>query len=182
MNQWGWLLTLISDACLARGKKRKLTQRTLLQFKFMPEIKNETCPADLVQLKSARAQERYDKLPVSDIGGERQEFLAIANLEDDVDSCRVQEGNSFSAHISAENHARDDTLEFMDAVHANGSGKVNTSCDTLEFPLCLLETFIVGRKFTDGVEVHQGEHITLIREPENPKDANAVKVILHSVQ
>eukprot|EP01018_Ginkgo_biloba_P025395 Gb_10162 [translate_table: standard] len=42
--------------------------------------------------------------------------------------------------------------------------------------LGLLETYIVGRQFNDEVKVEQGASILVRRDPQNPKDGNAIKV------
>lgn len=41
-----------------------------------------------------------------------------------------------------------------------------------------LETFIVGRKFSDEEELNIGASISLLRDPDNVKDPNAIKVCL----
>lgn len=44
-----------------------------------------------------------------------------------------------------------------------------------------LDTFIVGRKFSSEKDVDLGATISLSRDPENPKDPNAIKVHSHMV-
>ena len=39
-----------------------------------------------------------------------------------------------------------------------------------------LETFIVGRKFHDNVELQQNAGLSLLRDPQNAKDKHAIKV------
>ena len=39
-----------------------------------------------------------------------------------------------------------------------------------------IQTFIVGRKFSDVQDLEAGEKICLLRHPENIKDPNAIKV------
>ncbi|KAI8000125.1 hypothetical protein LOK49_LG09G01490 [Camellia lanceoleosa] len=41
----------------------------------------------------------------------------------------------------------------------------------------VLEPFIVGRKFGDDVELNHGKSITLLRDPDNIKYCNAIKVL-----
>lgn len=41
-----------------------------------------------------------------------------------------------------------------------------------------LETFIVGRKFSDKEELNIGTSISLLRDPDNVNDSNAIKVCL----
>lgn len=40
----------------------------------------------------------------------------------------------------------------------------------------ILETFIVGRRFSDEKELNLGASISLLRDPDNVKDPNAIKV------
>ena len=41
-----------------------------------------------------------------------------------------------------------------------------------------LETYVVGRKFGEGVEIISGSSVSLVRDPINAKDPNAIKVSL----
>ena len=41
-----------------------------------------------------------------------------------------------------------------------------------------VETFIVGRKFSDQEELNIGTSISLLRDPDNVNDSNAIKVCL----
>ncbi|MCO5576160.1 hypothetical protein L7F22_029968 [Adiantum nelumboides] len=43
--------------------------------------------------------------------------------------------------------------------------------------LHVLETFIVGRKFNRHAKIEKDMAIQILREPENPKDANAIKIV-----
>lgn len=45
-----------------------------------------------------------------------------------------------------------------------------------DFSGMILETFIVGRKFSDEKELNLGASISLERDPTNVKDSNAIKV------
>ena len=54
------------------------------------------------------------------------------------------------------------------------SGMVTTTKDDLSG--MILETFIVGRKFSDENELNLGASISLERDPTNVKDPNAIKV------
>lgn len=40
----------------------------------------------------------------------------------------------------------------------------------------LLKTFVVGRKFSEEVMLYPGANISLLRDPNNIKDSNAIKV------
>lgn len=40
----------------------------------------------------------------------------------------------------------------------------------------MLDTYIVGRKFCDNAKLEQGTQITLLRDTQNVKDSNAIKV------
>lgn len=43
----------------------------------------------------------------------------------------------------------------------------------------VLETFIVGRRFSNEKELNHGESIFLVRDPHNAKDPNAIEVHFH---
>lgn len=169
--------------CLSRGsaKKRKLTQRTLLQMNF--------CSQERVQIKSSeREQIGNDLLLIScDESIVRNGFRGLADLGG------VEETDSLSDPLL--------NLESVMQIHIDGTSK-NPFCgkntddindrhslsmksevpdgDT-EITLddisdVILETFIVGRRFSEEKEINPGASILLVRDPHNVKDPNAVKV------
>ncbi|GAV66169.1 VRR_NUC domain-containing protein/HIRAN domain-containing protein [Cephalotus follicularis] len=119
------------DECLSQslsnhgGSKRKLTQRTLLQFNFSSSTTSSNSGFT-----------------------NKEDCLSLNQSIDDQTSCQVGVPQS---------HAVDD-------------------CDIFGV---ILQTFIVGRRFVDGKEFNLGvgSTISLLPDPHNVKDPNAIKVL-----
>lgn len=165
------------DICLSRGTKRKMTQRTLLEMNFCSPSKVQILSPKRVHLGLTDCDENIGRngiIKFTDFGGAEEDkgsfsasppcskpvidYLCKNTVSDDNidDNCNT---NSFS--IKNEVLDSDTSLLFDDI-----SG-------------VLLETFIVGRKFSEEKEINIGESIVLVRDPQNVKDPNAVKVHFH---
>lgn len=168
-----------ADACLTRGTKRKLTQRTLLQLNFCPISGNKT---SLGVSENHKASVRKNKL----VGG--KEFTS-SDLK--VKSCSFEkEKNHYASdlsdkYLSNSIHCTDAEME-SNLVENTVSWKVlpqgmrlpevvTCGVDIANF-IGVLETFIVGRKFHDNIELQQGAGLSIRRDPENAKDKYAIKV------
>ncbi|KAF7806971.1 fanconi-associated nuclease 1-like protein [Senna tora] len=55
--------------------------------------------------------------------------------------------------------------------------KWEVSNSSANLSMMTLETYIVGRRYTDHEEIHPGATISLLRDPHNVKDSNAIKVV-----
>lgn len=120
-------------------------------------------------------------------------------IEESIDSNGYEEGNNNSScnckyplqsvalksqkfAVSKENQVRDDGLiNQVDSASLAFEGKMSeldvdepTSDDGLSN--MSLETFVVGRRFADDAVVNLGAEILLLRDPENVKDPNSIKV------
>lgn len=171
-----WLsLFNFSDACLAKGTKRKLSQRTLFQFNFFSNKSNckgttesETDDKDISNSTNKLSSDGYEE----DDNGEAQvhplDSVALGRKRSSVSGEDKTNGNELnnqvdSASLSLEGRVFDDEME---ASVAND-----------ELSNISLETFIVGRRFADETVLNLGAKIFLLRDAKNTKDANAVKVI-----
>ncbi|EXB54570.1 hypothetical protein L484_019139 [Morus notabilis] len=166
---------------LSRGTERKLTQRTLLQMNF--------CLPEKVQIRSSkREQSRSNLLLIT--GDGRTVGNAVHGLPD----FDCSEESDSTSNMS------ESVLNLKSALHKDGLSK-SSICDdktdenivthflfeNIEVPddgmaimlddisVVILDTFIVGRKFSDAKEINFGERISLVRDPHNIKDPNAVK-------
>lgn len=61
-------------------------------------------------------------------------------------------------------------------VQNDASGDIDLDSIKNNLLLGILDTHIVGRKFNHEVKVEQGASISVVRDSENPKDKNAIKV------
>ncbi|XP_024026084.1 fanconi-associated nuclease 1 homolog isoform X1 [Morus notabilis] len=171
------------DMCLSRGTKRKLTQRTLLQMNF--------CLPEKVQIHSSkRAQSRSNLLLIT--GDGRTVGNVVHGLPD---------FDCFEESDSTSNMSKS-VLNLKSALHEDGLSKSSICDDNTDENIVthflsennevpddgmaitlddvsgvILETFIVGRKFSDAKEINFGERISLVRDPHNIKDHNAIKII-----
>ncbi|CAL5370348.1 unnamed protein product [Camellia sinensis] len=168
------------DTCLARGTKRKLKQRTLLQLNFCLQSKVKTRSSDSDHVGANVVPKGPDNILCDTIhkldgfvdGDEKASIQcksllnsesilcsdgSVENLiNGDVINCRV----GLPSLLPKNEMPKYEMAETMDDI----SGRV-------------LETFIVGCKFSDDVELNHGKSITLLRNPDNIKDCNAIKVL-----
>ncbi|KAA8535318.1 hypothetical protein F0562_030321 [Nyssa sinensis] len=81
---------------------------------------------------------------------------------------------------SIENSINDDRIDYEVRLLSLSLGNKMPEYDTAEsvddVSGVVLETFIVSRRFSEKVELNPGTSISLLRDPDNVKDPNAVKV------
>ncbi|PIA29938.1 hypothetical protein AQUCO_05800189v1 [Aquilegia coerulea] len=161
------------DVCLSRGTKRKLTQRTLLQFSFSPKSKEITDLGRLNSTKSNLSQSVSDhnnfqrtKCPLPEVDGPLP-LSSITTLE----TCEEASEILFRKDI-----VNDKEVEIPGFLSKCTMPKFDT-CSTSDKSVQVLETYIVGRKFSDAVEFKQGNTFSLSRDPNNSKDPSAIKVL-----
>lgn len=140
------------DVCLSRGTKRKLTQCTLLQLNFIPISKVKIVPDDLV--KSDNLSNESPVLAVQD------------KNEIESNTCEELTENPGIVHKIDSTSSSTSSLSLNNEIHY----KPNIFGVTLE-------TFIVGRRYTDQEEICPDTTISLLRDPQNIKDSNAIKVV-----
>ncbi|KAF3457092.1 hypothetical protein FNV43_RR01749 [Rhamnella rubrinervis] len=166
------------DVCLIRGTKRKLTQRTLLEMNFSSKAK--------VQIHSSEREELENHFfnnfvqnsihGLCDVGAieETKSNLcgSLLNLKcemrSEIDGPSNNTVGVDRTDINVDTHPlflKDEVPDYDMAMPMDGiSGMV-------------LETFIVGRRFSNEKELNHGESIFLVRDPLNAKDPNAIEVI-----
>lgn len=143
-----------------------MTQRTLLQLNFSPQSKVQVCPVELDLEQSTVYVVRNN--PHED----------TANGGHEVDRVENEDG------LLLNGHARSFGSECQIARKVDSASlspkKVAPHCDVgvdnEDIFGTIVDTFIVGRKFSDEKELELGMAISLFREPENVKDPSAIKV------
>ncbi|KAK6927624.1 HIRAN domain [Dillenia turbinata] len=148
------------DVCLARGRKRKLIQRTLLQLNFCSKSNG----LNIISADDNLAKQAFHEspgIPTCNVNNHEESSTCINNLVD--------------------NKIGDATVE--NDVDNRGLGPTNcipefdldVSMDDMRE--AVLETFIVGRRFSNEKEIKNGLCVSFERDPHNAKDPNAIKVI-----
>ncbi|CAL9118892.1 unnamed protein product [Musa textilis] len=175
------------DTCLIGGTKRKFTQCTLLQFQFFKRskmesrqdgVKHET--EDTVNaVFSSKNDSNNSLLLCGDSHGSRNGNTQ--GLSSDHSPSNIE---TFTEIVPPETTVLDNTI----------SHEIMVPCGTNMFPqmdmdkldacgtkgddsVITFETYIVGRRFHESIELQQGARVSVAREPENVKDRNAIKVL-----
>jgi Fanconi-associated nuclease 1 len=151
---------VFSDLCLSEpkrsGTKRKLTQRTLLQLNFTH------APS---QTLDSTCQENFQFTEKEEHFQFNENDSAIVTTES---SCLSSDSNSNSNsnHIDINHHdVIDDKNDIID--------------DKFDIFGVKFETLIVGRRYADKEEVCVGDTVSLLRDSQNVKDPNAIKVFVY---
>jgi Fanconi-associated nuclease 1 len=162
------------DACLSRetrtqtGTKRKLTQRTLLQSSFWSRSKTQASSCESEQLENNLCGGGPDDSLVENASHELQDFGDAEEHDTDL-QIQIHMDGGF------ENPINDDTTRSLSPKNVVSNGDMDVTFDNVSG--VTLETFIVGRKFSDEKELDLGARISLLRDPDNVKDHNAIKVV-----
>ncbi|XP_024949122.2 fanconi-associated nuclease 1 homolog isoform X2 [Citrus sinensis] len=154
------------DACLARGTKRKLTQRTLLQLNFSAQTQDQN-HSNETKLSTTNV---FSEGPVESL--EQNSICGLANYV----AVEDYNSNHWRSTENTTSHQRINCDEKtpLSSPHINGpEHDVNVTVDGMSE--ATLQTFIVGRRYSDEKEIKIGAHISLSRDPNNVKDPNAVK-------
>ncbi|CAA6659803.1 unnamed protein product [Spirodela intermedia] len=167
------------DSCLSRGSKRKVSQPTLLQLNFFSKPSNKSCSKD--SKIQCRSVEEHDM----DADNEEENPTSFDSEVASDHSCGVNLSVSDSVAYA---HATN-----VNAVIGNADDKVNISSacclptinvDNIEKcsagyseSVKVLETFIVGHRFHENIDLWPGASISIVREPENINDRHAIKVL-----
>ncbi|XP_038703982.1 fanconi-associated nuclease 1 homolog isoform X2 [Tripterygium wilfordii] len=170
------------DSCLSRGTKRKLTQRTLLQMKFCSGSVAHTSFCESEQLET-----NVDLMGLDNNEGKTalSGFIFSSTIEGNYSNCVVIPSNPES---SMETCMDGSTVNGINSDGVDNKVEASLAINN-EVPNCdmavsvnnlsglVIETFIVGRRFSDEKEINLGAAISLLRDPKNVKDPNAIKVI-----
>ncbi|XP_062108077.1 fanconi-associated nuclease 1 homolog isoform X3 [Humulus lupulus] len=177
------------DMCLSSKstKKRKLTQRTLLQMNF--------CAPSTIQIHSSESGHIGNDLLIANCDesiarngdhvlnsskGVEENNVGLSNLLLHLKSVTQNQIDDISKKPNHGNNT-DDAMTDRHSLSVLETPNTDTCCDvqtTLDdISGVILETFIVGRRFSDEKEINHGASIYLQRDPHNVKDPNAIKVI-----
>ncbi|KAI7727989.1 hypothetical protein M8C21_006056 [Ambrosia artemisiifolia] len=172
------------DACLTRGTKRKLSQRTLLQFNFSPKSKAQIDRTNLDDTKFNPTCHDKDMADLSVVGVEETNSITYeSSSSSDIVSLAYTDGSAETSVnediiIRGGSTANDDgnanSLSNLPGIVVSDNDKAGSDDDISGK---LLATFIVGRRYSEEEELHTGDNISLCRDPENIKDPNAIKVL-----
>ncbi|KAK8572824.1 hypothetical protein V6N13_048390 [Hibiscus sabdariffa] len=171
------------DGCLSRRTKRKLTQRTLLELNFgSSQSKLQNSSGDSKQLLSRNLSKSHCDYEENVTCG----FSEISPSEEKGrDQCgqlpHTESVKQIDLASSTENPISDGraniVVEFpaLSANNEESRHHMDETVDSIsERPI---DAFIVGRKFSDEKDVNLGASISLLTDPDNIKDPNAIKVI-----
>ncbi|KAI8030745.1 hypothetical protein LOK49_LG01G04288 [Camellia lanceoleosa] len=173
-------LANLIDTCLARGTKRKLKQRTLLQLNFCLQSKVKTHSSDSDHVGANVVPKGRDNILCDTIhkldgfvdGDEKASIRCKSLLNSESILC---------SDGSVENLINGDVINrrvgLPSLLPKNEMPKYEMAETMDDISGRVLETFIVGRKFSDDVELNHGKSITLLRDPDNIKYCNAIKVL-----
>lgn len=169
------------DACLSRekGTKRKLSQRTLLEFNFPKQSKAEVQSSETDVLRRdgvCHVPLEMDVLRGSSdtVSCEDGENDCLSGLQLKLESVtETDKGGSNEMPFDHQGSGCHDDLSLLSSREEPAAG-VDVSIDDISG--ATLRTFIVGRRFSDEKVINSEIHITLLREPQNVKDPNAIKV------
>uniref|UniRef100_A0A2P2JE68 Uncharacterized protein MANES_05G194700 n=1 Tax=Rhizophora mucronata TaxID=61149 RepID=A0A2P2JE68_RHIMU len=182
------------DACLSRGTKRKLTQRTLLQFNF--------CSQSMAQFSTGGSKKlRSD----SETGATNENPLQNSAICNENSYSVKENDSSFGKLCVTVETILGASTGVLTKKPVNGTGgstkkpgnadlkncQVHCSSLSLETEFSkkcdlvitvddvvgvVLGTLIVGRRFSLERDLRLGARISLLRDPNNAKDPNAIKV------
>jgi Fanconi-associated nuclease 1 len=178
-----------ADICLTRGTKRKLTQSTLLNFRFSKKISSEPTSNNLtneVEIESVK-QSGEDL-------SRNQEFIL---LDRDTESSKAGATISSSGCLNGSFHPSMTISTYVPSNAISPDVKdehfsssmlqtVATSCsddactDLDSSTTITVDTVIVGRRFHENIELTEDGGITFLRDPQNAKDSDAIKVSIFS--
>lgn len=169
---------MFSDTCLARGTKRKLRQRTLLQLNFSSQSKVGIQSSELDQVGVNVVQRAPDNILCDTI---HKLHDCVGANGDNTTQCKalMNSESVLSTDSSAENKITYDINCGADSptlLPENKMPKYEMNETMEDMSGQLLKTFVVGRKFSEEVMLHPGANISLLRDPNNIKDNNAIKV------
>ncbi|XVE81179.1 hypothetical protein DITRI_Ditri15bG0042000 [Diplodiscus trichospermus] len=171
------------DRCLSRRTKRKLTQRTLLQLNFgYSQSKVQVSSGEPEQLLTSD----FDKSHCDSKENATCGFLKFSPSEEKSrDQCRkllhTESVKQIDMAGSTENPVSDGRANIMVEFHAFAADNeeprfsMDETVDSISG--MAIDTFIVGRRFSDEKDVNVGASISLLRDPDNIKDSNAIKVL-----
>ncbi|THU49720.1 hypothetical protein C4D60_Mb06t12520 [Musa balbisiana] len=175
------------DTCLIGGTKRKFTQCTLLQFQFFKRSKMES---------SQDGVKHETEDTVNAVFSSKNDSSNALLLPGDSHGSRNGNTRGLSSDHSPRNIETVTEIVPPETTVLDNtiSHEIIVPCGTYMFPqmnmdkldacgtkgddsVITFETYIVGRRFHESIELQQGARVSVAREPENAKDRNAIKVL-----
>ncbi|KAL6898075.1 hypothetical protein ACP4OV_006671 [Aristida adscensionis] len=152
------------DICLTRGTKRKLAQSTLLDFRFSKKVAaGQTYDVSNNDDGTANMKQIDEDLSNGDISETFATFkpsdTVLPNVED-------------AANDPAVEHCSSSMLPSVAT-----SGSIDACADIEPITTVSVDTVIVGRRFHENIELREGAGIAILRDPQNSKDPDAIKVL-----
>lgn len=182
------------DICLTRGAKRKLTQSSLLDFRFSKKATVEPT------LDSLNNDDEAEDKGLAD-GDVSSDTAFLSRNSSDTGSPKDSAAPSLTACLqnssglsmthdtcvpsnavspNTKNAENDDAAE-KDSSYMLPAGTTSASTDACPDVDCstnvVVDTVIVGRRFRENIELKEGVGITVLRDPQNAKDPDAIKVL-----
>ncbi|XP_062233498.1 fanconi-associated nuclease 1 homolog isoform X2 [Phragmites australis] len=179
------------DICLTRGPKRKLTQSTLLNFRFSKKIaaqptsnslNNEAETENMKQIDEDLSSDQAFFSSDIDIGSSKGSALipspGCRNGSLDISETfhTIVPSNTVSPNVK-------DVINAGAVEHCSSSmlptvaisGSIDTCVDMDSSTTVAVDAVIVGRRFHQNIELREDAGITFLRDPRNAKDPNAIK-------
>lgn len=167
------------DTCLGRGTKRKMSQRTLFQLNFCSKskVKVEFCENDYEG--NGSRESAPSNMLVQEVVHEVGDFVCADDIDKE-ESTSISE----SEHLSCNEGLMENLVKIektnciVDSPSVHSEYKMpQTELTEIadDISTMVLNTFIVGRKFSNVVEINPGASVTFLRDPYNVKDLNAIK-------
>lgn len=179
-----------ADMCLTRGTKRKLTQSTLLNFRFSKKVSAEPTASNLNKESETENMKQIDE----DLSSDQAFFAFNSEIGSSKAGATISLPTCLNGSLGTSkpttSYGLSDTVlpNVKDAVN-DGPGKlptVATSCCIDECrvmdssTVVAVDTLIVGRRFHENIELREDAVITFLRDPQNAKDPDAIKVSIFS--
>ena len=187
---------IFADICLTRGTKRKLTQSTLLNFRFSKKVSAEPASNNL--------KNEIETESVKQIDEDLSRDQAFFSLDIDIEGSKTGPSLSSPGCLNGllgisktiSTYVPSNTLlpNVKDAVsnvpveHYSSSrhptmatSRSIDACAELDSSTIIaVDTVIVGRRFHENIELREDAGITFQRDPQNAKDSDAIKVSIFS--
>uniref|UniRef100_A0A453QV10 Fanconi-associated nuclease n=1 Tax=Aegilops tauschii subsp. strangulata TaxID=200361 RepID=A0A453QV10_AEGTS len=179
------------DICLSRGAKRKLTQSSLLDFRFSkkttaeptPDILNNSDEAENKGLTDGDVSTDREFSSMNGVTGSPKDSGTTSltgclhgspGISKTLNTC-IPSNAGLPIIKNAEN---DDAVEKASSCLLSAgttSVSIDACPDADSSTTVAVDTVIVGRRFRESFELQEGMGITVVRDPQNAKDPDAVK-------
>jgi Fanconi-associated nuclease 1 len=181
--------------CLTRGAKRKLTQSSLLDFRFSKKPTAEPTldilnNHDRAENKGPADGDVSNDTPFcsrnssSDPGSPEDSSttpLLTPCLHGSPDISKMHDtcipSNAVLPYLK--NAENDDAVEKGSSYMLStgtASASIDAFADMDSTTSVAVDTVIVGRRFRESIELQEGVGVTVLRDPQNAKDPDAIKV------